>query len=100
MWEDENCKNGGRYLLRIPKSYSNKYWEDLVLAFIGEQFSFDKEVLGLVVHVKPQADMIAIWTRNADDNEKLEKIKEDINRIVKIDEQVKLEYNAFADAAN
>ena len=36
MWEDENCKNGGRWTFKVPKSHTNKYWEDLVIAMIGE----------------------------------------------------------------
>jgi len=38
MWEDENHKEGGGWSLRISKGFANKVWEDLVLAFIGEQF--------------------------------------------------------------
>jgi hypothetical protein len=36
MWEDDNCKDGGKWSLRVPKDRTNKYWEDLVLAMIGE----------------------------------------------------------------
>jgi len=36
MWEDDNCKDGGKWSLRIPKTHTNKYWEDLTLALIGE----------------------------------------------------------------
>ena len=47
MWEDEHCKNGGRFVLRVPKTHSNKYWEDLVLSMIGESFSTPNELLGV-----------------------------------------------------
>jgi len=36
MWEDENCADGGSWSLRIPKTHTNKYWEDLLMAMIGE----------------------------------------------------------------
>ena len=36
MWEDEKNKNGGKFSIIIPKHLSNKYWEDIVLALIGE----------------------------------------------------------------
>ena len=36
MWEDENNKNGGKWVLRINKEFTDKLWEDLILGFIGE----------------------------------------------------------------
>jgi hypothetical protein len=36
MWEDEMCKDGGRWTIRIPKTHSNLFWENLVLALIGD----------------------------------------------------------------
>jgi translation initiation factor 4E len=35
MWEDEENKNGGRWDIWIQKGYSNRLWEDLLLALIG-----------------------------------------------------------------
>ena len=37
--EDPACKDGGRFSLRVPKTHTSKFWEDLLLAMIGEQFS-------------------------------------------------------------
>jgi translation initiation factor 4E len=36
MWEDEANKNGGRWTLKVSKGFTNKLWEDLILAMIGE----------------------------------------------------------------
>ena len=36
VWEDPKLVNGARYSLKIQKSHSSKYWEDLQLALIGE----------------------------------------------------------------
>lgn len=49
MWEDEANKNGGRWALRVNKGYANKLWEDLVLAFIGEQFEIENEITGIIM---------------------------------------------------
>jgi translation initiation factor 4E len=98
MWEDENCKDGGRWSLRVPKTHTNKYWEDLLLALIGEQFTHDNEILGIVIALKPNQDTISIWHRNGTDQTKIQQIKEDIARIVAIDEQtMKLDYENFAE---
>jgi translation initiation factor 4E len=72
MWEDENCKNGGRWTLRVPKSHTNKYWEDLVLAMLGEQFIAANEINGLVIGLKPQSDTIAIWNKHGKDAAKIQ----------------------------
>ncbi len=30
MWEDEQNKNGGKFIIRLNKGYANKFWEELV----------------------------------------------------------------------
>lgn len=95
MWEDESCKDGGRWVIRIPKSHSNKYWEDIQLAMIGEQFRAENEVLGLVISLKPYQDIISIWNRNGRDTEKVQSLREDIERIINPDAEVKIEYEIF-----
>jgi translation initiation factor 4E len=67
MWEDELCKDGGRWVLRVPKSHTNKYWEDLLLGLIGEQFTHEGEVNGIVVSVKPNNDILFVWNKSGKD---------------------------------
>lgn len=49
MWEDEANKNGGRWVIRMNKGFSNKLWEDLILAMIGEQFECENEINGIII---------------------------------------------------
>lgn len=100
MWEDEHCKDGGRWSLRVPKTHSNKYWEDLILALIGEQFTNDNEILGLVISLRPHQDTISVWHKHGRDQAKIDQIKKDIETILKIDETLgmKLDYENFEDA--
>lgn len=49
MWEDPSNQNGGRFVLRVKKQYANYFWENLVLAFIGNPIS---SLCGLVTNVK------------------------------------------------
>ena len=58
LWEDLACKDGGRFTLRVPKTHSAKYWEDLLMAMIGEQFTIADQVLGLVLSTKYNGDSI------------------------------------------
>lgn len=53
MWEDENCVDGGCWSIRVPKTHTNKYWEDLLMAMIGEQFSIEGEILGMAIALRP-----------------------------------------------
>jgi translation initiation factor 4E len=71
MWEDENCKDGGRWTLKVPKERTNKYWEDLVLAMIGETFRVENEINGLVIALRPQFDTISIWNKHGKDAQKV-----------------------------
>ena len=72
-WEDEAFVNGGRFLFKhFRKNHQdmgNKLWEDLVLAFIGEQFTNKDEVLGIMVHLKNGIDGIQLWIRNGRDEQ-------------------------------
>lgn len=95
MWEDETCKDGGRWSFRSPKSHTNKYWEDLLLALIGEQFEAENEVLGLVISIKPNFDAISIWNKSGKDQAKIDTIKKDLERILDLKEDIKLEYENF-----
>lgn len=100
VWEDPACKEGGRFSLRVPKTHTSKFWEDLLLAMIGEQFSMEREVLGLVLSTKFNGDSIAVWYRHSKP-EVIESLRADIKRFVPAigDEnvQVKLDHEVFAE---
>lgn len=36
LWEDDACKDGGRWTIKLPKSHTAKYWEELLLGLVGE----------------------------------------------------------------
>mmetsp|Transcript_25326 Transcript_25326/g.22352 ORF Transcript_25326/g.22352 Transcript_25326/m.22352 type:complete len:117 (+) Transcript_25326:71-421(+) len=35
-WEDKANEGGGSFILRVKKNYANKFWEDLLISYIGE----------------------------------------------------------------
>jgi translation initiation factor 4E len=65
VWEDDaNCK-GGKFIMRLKKGVCDRYWEDLLLAMIGDQFmEASDEVCGAVLSVRAQEDVLSIWTKN------------------------------------
>ena len=68
LWEDPACADGGRWTVRTPKTHTAKFWEDLILAMVGEQFNVASgEVLGLVLSTKYSGDTISVWHKTATD---------------------------------
>jgi translation initiation factor 4E len=64
IWEDEENKNGGKWVVRLRKGVADRYWEDLLLAMIGDQFGeASEEVCGVVLSVRNGEDILSIWAR-------------------------------------
>lgn len=64
IWEDEENKNGGKWVVRLKKGVADRYWEDLLFAIIGDQFGeASDEVCGVVLSVRNGEDILSIWTR-------------------------------------
>lgn len=93
VWEDPQLQEGARFTLKMPKSHSSKYWEDLLLAMIGEQMT-EGVVAGLVMNLKPQFDKIAVWITDCRDEKAMAQLKQDILKITQIDEK-EIEYEIF-----
>ncbi len=50
--------------MRLKKGVADRYWEDLLLAIIGDQFGeASEEVCGVVLSVRNGEDILSIWTR-------------------------------------
>ncbi|KAF1809635.1 eukaryotic translation initiation factor 4E-4 [Eremomyces bilateralis CBS 781.70] len=79
VWEDEENKKGGKWILRLKKGVADRYWEDLLLAIIGNQFAeAGEEVCGAVLSVRSGEDVFSIWTKN--DGGRNVKIRETVKR--------------------
>lgn len=64
VWEDEANKRGGKWVVRLKKGVADRYWEDLLLAIIGDQFAeASDEVCGAVLSVRSGEDVLNVWTR-------------------------------------
>ena len=98
VWEDENLKKGCRLQFISEKHRTSKFWEDLILAVIGEQLGEKSEtVAGIVLNLKPQFDKIAIWLTNCDDEEEISKVKTQLVELLAV-EEAGLEYQVFHDS--
>lgn len=64
IWEDEVNRKGGKWIVRMKKGVADRYWEDLVLALIGDQFGdAGEDVCGAVLSMRNGEDILSIWTR-------------------------------------
>lgn len=64
VWEDEENKRGGKWIMRLKKGVMDRYWEEILLATVGDQFAeAGEEVCGLVVSVRSGEDVMSIWTK-------------------------------------
>lgn len=64
VWEDEANKRGGKWIVRLKKGVADRYWEDLLLAIVGDQFAeAGEEVCGAVLSVRSGEDVLSVWTR-------------------------------------
>jgi translation initiation factor 4E len=67
VWEDIEHSEGASLRFQFSKGYANQIWEDLILAFIGEQFECADEVTGIALSVG-RTDKLSIWFRHGYDS--------------------------------
>lgn len=97
IWEDEENKKGGKWVVRLKKGVADRYWEDLMLALIGEQFGdAGEEVCGAVMSVRNGEDIISIWC--ARDGGRVLKIRETFKRVLNFPPDTKIEWKVHEES--
>ncbi|KAF1962496.1 eukaryotic translation initiation factor 4E [Byssothecium circinans] len=85
VWEDEANKRGGKWIMRFRKGVADRYWEELLMAMVGDQFfEAGEEVCGFVLSVRSGEDVFSVWTKN--NGGRNVKIRETIKRILDLPE--------------
>lgn len=107
VWEDPLNLSGGKWIIRLKKGVSDRLWEDLVLAIIGDQFGdCDNpaddwpEICGATISVRASEDIISVWNRidSPDDPQLREKIRDEIRRVLKLPSGTIMEYKSNNDS--
>jgi translation initiation factor 4E len=96
IWEDDENIHGGKWMIRIKKEYSSYYWERLTLALIGEQFPVD--VVGAVISVRFQEDIISLWNKTGAVADVRQEIRCQICTSLQLPSDCKLEYKQHNDS--
>jgi translation initiation factor 4E len=67
VWEDDNNKNGGAFILRFKKSQSNRVWEDILLGLISGKEEVYNKLNGVRIKVKKDYAEMDFWLSTVDD---------------------------------
>ena len=98
MWEDEENRKGGKWILRMKKGLASRQWEDLLLALVGGQMftneGLESQVCGAVMSVRFQEDIISVWTKDATDLNAKTAIRDALKSALHLQSSVVMEYKA------
>lgn len=79
--------------MRLKKGLASRYWEEVILALIGCQFTGipANEVCGAVVSIRYSEDIVSIWNKT-NDREITDRLRDGIKRILQLPTFVHMEY--------
>ena len=104
MWEDPNNVNGGRWLVIVDKHKRalklDNYWLELMMAIVGEQFDdFGNHICGAVVNVRQKGDKVALWTRDATQDDMNLRIGQTMKSKLEIPDAEPIRYEVHKDSS-
>lgn len=85
---------GGKWIIRLPKGLASRYWEEIILAFLGCQFAGvpDGELCGAVLSVRYAEDILGVWNRSGTDRDLIDKIRDAIKKVLQLPPHANMEY--------
>ncbi|KAF4977638.1 hypothetical protein FZEAL_5860 [Fusarium zealandicum] len=93
IWEDDVNKKGGKWVVRMKKGVADRYWEDLLLSLIGDQFGdASEDVCGAVLSMRNGEDILSIWTRT--DGGRVIKIRETMKHVLNFPPNTRVEFKS------
>ncbi|KAF2727851.1 IF4E-domain-containing protein [Polyplosphaeria fusca] len=97
VWEDDENKRGGKWIMRLKKGVADRYWEELLMSLIGDQFAeAAEEVCGFVLSVRSGEDVFSIWTKN--DGGRNIKIRETVKRVLNLPADTNIVWRSHDDS--
>jgi len=92
-WEDANNSKGGKWIVRLRKGLASRYWEEIVLAILGQQFPVpDGEICGAVISIRYSEDIVSVWNKTSNDRDITERIRDGIKKVLHLPGHVHMEY--------
>ncbi|KAF9934974.1 Eukaryotic translation initiation factor 4E type 2 [Linnemannia zychae] len=98
VWEDPANINGGKWIVRLKKGLASRYWENLVMAVIGDQFDVGSEICGIVLSIRGAEDILSIWNQSSQGGRTNLKIRDTMKRVLNLPADTIMEYKTHNDA--
>ncbi|KAI1316275.1 Eukaryotic translation initiation factor 4E type 2 [Mortierella claussenii] len=98
VWEDETNIHGGKWIVRLKKGLASRYWENLVMAVVGDQFEVGSEVCGIVLSIRGAEDILSIWNQSAQEGRINLKIRDTMKKVLDLPADTVMEYKTHNDA--
>ncbi|KAJ1985418.1 hypothetical protein H4R34_000072 [Dimargaris verticillata] len=98
IWEDDVNVNGGKWIVRLKKGIASRYWENLILAVIGDQFDVGEDICGAVLSIRNSEDILSLWNSSAQNGKINLKIRDTMKRILNLPTDTVMEYKAHNDS--
>jgi len=98
VWEDSENRQGGKWMIRLKKGLASRYWEQLLVAILSEQFDVGEEVCGAVLSLRHSEDIISLWNKSATDTTGNLRMRETIKRVLDLPGETIMEYKTHDDA--
>ncbi|GAB0132592.1 hypothetical protein EsDP_00001024 [Epichloe bromicola] len=93
IWEDDVNRKGGKWVVRMKKGVADRYWEDLILSLIGDQFGdAGEDVCGAVLSMRNGEDILSIWTRTV--GGRVLKIRETMKHVLNFPPNTRVEFKS------
>jgi translation initiation factor 4E len=98
VWEDPTNEMGGKWMVRIKKGLASRYWEQLMIAIVSEQFDVGREVCGAVLSLRHSEDILSLWNRTASDSKSNLRIRDTIKKLLVLPAETVMEYKTHNDS--
>ncbi|KAK6291592.1 hypothetical protein J4Q44_G00373760 [Coregonus suidteri] len=107
MWEDEANKNGGKWIIRLRKGLASRFWENIILAMLGEQFmlllrgdlwSGGRTLYWPCWENSFMEDILSIWNKTASDQVTTSRIRDTLRRVLNLPPNTIMEYKTHNDS--
>ncbi|KAG4305608.1 hypothetical protein PORY_001164 [Pneumocystis oryctolagi] len=99
IFEDPANLNGGKWTIRLRKGVAVRYWEQLVMAIVGNQFwNIGDELCGAVLSIRSSEDLISVWNKSSDNGRVNLKIRDFIKQVLNLPSDTILEYRGHKDS--
>nr|KAJ3403054.1 Eukaryotic translation initiation factor 4E type 2 [Polyrhizophydium stewartii] len=78
--------------IRLRKGIASRYWEDLLLAIVGDQFEVGDEISGAVISIRHSEDILSLWNKSGEDGRTNLRIRDILKRVLNLPQNCVIEY--------